>query len=149
MIMAMLLQNFDFQLDDPACMLRIKQNLTIKPDNFKMKATLHHKMNARDLETVLRGKLDPGVTAPLMSNGIKPPAIPTSAPDLKSVTILYGSNTGTCQAFAQRMAIRVIPYGFRATVMDMNAAVNDLPKGQPVVIITANLRIMECNSSHG
>jgi cytochrome P450/NADPH-cytochrome P450 reductase len=55
MVMAMLLQNFSFQLDDPSYNLRIKQTLTIKPLGLKMRSTLRHGMNATDLERFLHG----------------------------------------------------------------------------------------------
>ncbi|TGO27340.1 hypothetical protein BPAE_0043g00130 [Botrytis paeoniae] len=55
MITAMLLQNFDFRLHDPGYKLRIKQTLTIKPQDLVMRATLRHGMAAVDLEHLLRG----------------------------------------------------------------------------------------------
>ena len=56
----------------------------------------------------------------------------------KPMTILYGSNTGTCQSFAQKLAADARTHGFSASVLDLDAGVNALPSGQPTVIITAS-----------
>ena len=39
-MMAMLLQNFNLKLDDPTYDLRVKSNLTIKPEGLFMRASL-------------------------------------------------------------------------------------------------------------
>jgi cytochrome P450/NADPH-cytochrome P450 reductase len=54
------------------------------------------------------------------------------------MTIVYGSNTGTCQALAQKLSVEARKHGYSADVKEMNAAVDGLPKGQPSVIITAS-----------
>ena len=56
----------------------------------------------------------------------------------KPMTILYGSNTGTCQSLAQRLSSQARKYGFRADAKELDAGVGLLPKEQPVVIITAS-----------
>lgn len=137
MVMALLLQNFDFQLDDPGYKLHIKQTLTIKPKDLKMRATLRHKMDAKDLEHVLRGTAEQSSGISTISKGLKTTDLSASL-NSKPMIILYGSNTGTCTTFAQRLASRAALWGFKASVMDMNAAVNKLPKGPPVIIITAS-----------
>jgi len=55
-----------------------------------------------------------------------------------SITILYGSNTGTCQALAQKLSTRAKQSGLNVSVSEMDSAVGQLPKDQPVVIITAS-----------
>ncbi|KAF8857384.1 cytochrome P450 [Acephala macrosclerotiorum] len=120
MVTAMLLQSFDFQLDDPAYKLRIKQTLTIKPTDLKMRATLRHKMGAVDLERVLHGAL--------------------STSTVKPMTILYGSNTGSCTTFAQRLASSAASHGFKVRAMKMDVGVDRIPKSQLVIIITASYK---------
>ncbi|KAF7949340.1 uncharacterized protein EAE97_002849 [Botrytis byssoidea] len=56
----------------------------------------------------------------------------------KPMTILYGSNTGSCLAFAQRMASTAAGNGFEAIVLELNSVVGALPKSQHIVIITAS-----------
>ncbi|KAE8453927.1 hypothetical protein EG329_007703 [Mollisiaceae sp. DMI_Dod_QoI] len=120
----MLLQNFDFQLDDPTYKLRIKQTLTIKPTGFKMRATLRHKMEAVDLERSLRGVMN---TSPRPSTNSQRSGDSRAASvkgAAKPMTILYGSNTGTCTTFAQRLASNAAMHGFEATATDMDAGIN-------------------------
>ena len=50
LVMAMLLQNFDFRADDPSYDLRIKSTLTIKPEGFYMRATLRKGVDTARLQ---------------------------------------------------------------------------------------------------
>lgn len=144
MVMAMLLQNFDFQLDDPSYTLRIKQTLTIKPLGLKMRATLRHGMNATDLEHFLHES--PTSQTGLATSIPMRPKVQTqkfvssaSTPGpTNPMTILYGSNTGTCRTFAERLALSATAHGFEAVAKDMDLCMGQLPKSQPVIIITAS-----------
>jgi cytochrome P450/NADPH-cytochrome P450 reductase len=144
MVMAMLLQNFNFQLDDPSYTLRIKQTLTIKPLGLKMRATLCHGMNATDLERFLHGSPTsnsghtPSIpTRPKMQNQ-KPVSGASTTSKRNPMTVLYGSNTGTCRTFAERLALNANAHGFEAVTSDMDVCTGQLPKSQPVIIITAS-----------
>lgn len=139
MVTAMLIQNFDFHLHDPGYKLRIKQTLTIKPKDLIMQATLRHGMTAMDLEHLLRGSPSSSIKSPEISTApSKLPDVSSLKLDSKPMTILYGSNTGTCLAFAQRMASTAAGHGFEAKVSEMDSVVGKLPKSQPIVIITAS-----------
>ncbi|KAI8268527.1 Bifunctional cytochrome P450/NADPH--P450 reductase [Colletotrichum sp. SAR11_239] len=132
MAMAMLLQHFDFEMDDPNYKLKVLQTLTIKPDGFRMKARLRHEKTPGDLFKLesqpTRRKTNPNAQRP---NNRTEPAHP--------MTILYGSNTGTGEALARWLADDAMAAGFEAlTVTEMNNAVGKLPKDQPVVIIAAS-----------
>jgi cytochrome P450/NADPH-cytochrome P450 reductase len=54
----------------------------------------------------------------------------------KMMTILYGSNTGTCQSFAQKLAADGRAHGFSAKAADLDSGTNALSSNAPVVIIT-------------
>lgn len=54
------------------------------------------------------------------------------------MSIYYGSNTGTCEALAQRLAADAVTHGFNAVTASMDSGTQNLPKGQPVVVITAS-----------
>ena len=131
---ALILQNFDITLDDPAYEMKIVQTLTIKPKDFYMRAKLRTGITATALQERLMSipgsgsrKLDVGPLNGLSANG-----------DGSSITILYGSNTGTCQALAQKLSTRAKQSGLNVTMSEMDSAVAHLPKDQPVVIITAS-----------
>jgi cytochrome P450/NADPH-cytochrome P450 reductase len=53
------------------------------------------------------------------------------------MTILYGSNTGTCRTFAERLTFNANAHGFEAVAKDMDMCTGQLPKSQPVIVITA------------
>jgi cytochrome P450/NADPH-cytochrome P450 reductase len=132
---AMLLQNFDFRMDDPTYNLQIKQTLTIKPKNFYMHASLRDGIDPVHLEKMLHvdtSKHDelPGKesTPKGSSNGGK------SQP----MSILYGSNSGTCEALAQSLARAASSRGFHAKVNTLDSAVSKVPEKEPVVLISSS-----------
>ncbi|KAF1993752.1 cytochrome P450 [Amniculicola lignicola CBS 123094] len=133
LVMALLLQNFDFRMDDPSYELKIKSNLTIKPEGFNMRASLRKGISVMSLQHTLSG-------APTDDNGAipTPPDSDKAQPDGGRITILYGSNTGTCQSLAQKLAAEAGARGYQASLNDMDSGINALPTDQPVAIITAS-----------
>lgn len=135
MAVALLLRTFNFKLDDDKYEMKIKQTLTLKPDDFYMHATLREGITATGLQSFLSSSEDTVKAA--MDEGIKR-TDSSLAEGLKHMTILFGSNTGTCMSLAQKLSVEARRYGYQANVMDMDAAVGTLSKDQPVVIITAS-----------
>ncbi|KAL0944912.1 bifunctional p-450-like protein [Colletotrichum truncatum] len=140
LVMVMLLQNFNFVLD-PNYTFGVKQTLTIKPKDMHMRAILRDNLTPTTLERRLAGLAEPEKTA---SNGTANGAANGTTTQSegeggKPLTILYGSNSGTCEALAQRVASDASSHGFRATKIDcLDSANGSLPTDQPVVIITAS-----------
>ncbi|KAK6222971.1 bifunctional P-450:NADPH-P450 reductase [Colletotrichum tabaci] len=142
--MAMLLQNFNFTMDDPNYQLKVAESLTIKPKGFYMRAALRNGMSPTELEQKLTGRGPNKMTLPSRpsahTNG--PPTIngnKVAEACGKPIGIYYGSNSGTCEALAQRLAADAKTHGFNATVVEpLDTARENLPKNQPVVIITAS-----------
>ncbi|POS72529.1 bifunctional P-450/NADPH-P450 reductase [Diaporthe helianthi] len=135
LVMAMLLQNFNFMPDDPNYHLSMKQTLTIKPKDFLMRASLRHGLTPTQLEHRLNGTTAP--PAPL-ENSVASPSVQPGAKG-KPMAIYYGSNSGTCEALAQRLASDAPSHGFSAAVIDsLDAANQNLPTDRPVAIITAS-----------
>ncbi|KAK4244447.1 cytochrome P450 [Corynascus novoguineensis] len=136
LVMAMLLQNFDFVLHDPNYTLHYKQTLTTKPKDFYMRAILRDGLTATELEHRLAG--DVASTAKLNGNS-KPTAQKSSPREGKPMSIFYGSNTGTCESLAQRLASDAASHGYAASVVEpLDTATQRLPTDRPVVIITAS-----------
>jgi cytochrome P450/NADPH-cytochrome P450 reductase len=146
LVMAMLLQNFDFAMHDPGYELHIKQTLTTKPKDFYMRATLRHGQTATELEHRLNGALASTLqplslnSKPASSRQPSPAAAKSRArADLKPMSIFYGSNTGTCESLAHRLATDAASHGFAATVIEpLDAATEKLPTDRPVAVITAS-----------
>ncbi|KAK6211216.1 bifunctional p-450:nadph-p450 reductase [Colletotrichum tabaci] len=139
LVMTMLLQNFNFVLD-PNYSFGIKQTLTIKPKDMHMRAILRDGLTPTSLERRLAGLAEPD-KAPEQAKSDKTAASSSSSSSEtgKPLTILYGSNSGTCEALAQRVASDAASHGFRATKIDcLDSANGSLPTDQPVVIITAS-----------
>lgn len=135
MVAALILQNFDVNFADPGYKLKHKQTLTVKPDNLKVRIKLRKGLDAGALERRLHSGQNEEVTeeetgaSETMTNGL-------AADGKVDLRILYGTNQGTCQALAQRLASAASVAGLRATVADLDSAVNDLDRDQPIVIVT-------------
>ena len=81
------------------------------PDNAPFSLEQRAWLNGYLAGLMARGPVDP-VTAGVASTG-------GPVPTLKSLTILFGSQTGTCEGLAKRAAKEAGKRGFAATVMDM------------------------------
>ena len=134
MAFALVLQSFNFTLDDPSYEMRVKQTLSIKPDGFYMRAALRDGLTATGLQNLLTSSSDDVHSA--VENGLR--RRDTGLGEGKPMTILYGSNTDTCQALAQKLSVEARRHGYNADVRELNAAVGVLPKDQPIAIITAS-----------
>ncbi|RGP76777.1 bifunctional p-450:nadph-p450 reductase [Fusarium longipes] len=134
--MALLFQNFNFTQTDPNYELQIKQNLTIKPDNFFFNSTLRHGMTPTELEGQLAGK---GAASSIASHTKNPASTGVKTSNGKPMAIYYGSNSGTCEALANRLASDATSHGFSASIVGpLDQAKQNLPEDRPVVIVTAS-----------
>lgn len=134
LVMAMLLQNFNFVLD-PGYVFGIKQTLTIKPKDMHMRAILRDGLTPTTLQYRLAGMARHGKD---VSNSAAAGADELNGRGFP-ITILYGSNSGTCESLAQRIATDAPAHGFRASKVDcLDSAKGLLPTDQPVVIVTAS-----------
>ncbi|KAE8146488.1 cytochrome P450 [Aspergillus avenaceus] len=134
-VIAMLLQNFNFQMDDPSYNLQVKQTLTVKPKDFYMRATLREGLDVTHLGATLTAS---GSEHASHANGHGKAAAAKKAGDMKPMHIFYGSNTGTCEAFARRLSDDASGYGYAAEVDSLDSAKDNIPKDGPVVFITAS-----------
>lgn len=104
---------------------------------------------ARKIEQHLSGSLkEPMSTATSSNQSTSTPAA-ANKPG-KPLTILYGSNSGTCEAFAQTLAEDARTHGFTATKVEtLDSAKGTLPTEEPVVIVTASYEGEPCdNAAH-
>ncbi|KAJ7851068.1 fatty acid hydroxylase [Mycena olivaceomarginata] len=129
LVLATVLQKFDLTVADPSYTLQIKQTLTIKPKGFHIHARpraakpLFYSTPSSSLKV---GSVQTDTT----------PAASTAA--LKPLYVFYGSNTGTSEAFAQRIANEAPSYGFRSSIGTLDSALGKVPTDGPVIIITAS-----------
>ncbi|PSR82537.1 cytochrome P450 [Coniella lustricola] len=135
---ALLLQNFNFMLDDPSYTLVQQQTLTLKPKDFRMRAVLRNGLTATQLEHRLNGT---SATPANLEDSVGNLSLLSANNNKgKPISIFYGSNAGTCEALARRLATDAPANGFKVTTIDsLDAAHQNLPEdGQPVIIITAS-----------
>jgi cytochrome P450/NADPH-cytochrome P450 reductase len=134
LVMAMLLQNFDFSLADPNYDLKFKQTLTIKPKDMFMKARLRHGLTPTTLERRLAGLAVETATQDKIITNPEDNSV-TGA----RLTILYGSNSGTCETLARRIAADAPSKGFHVMRFDgLDSGRSALPTDYPVVIVTSS-----------
>ncbi|QRN97958.1 cytochrome P450 [Archangium violaceum] len=129
LVLAMLLQRFKL-IDHTRYQLHIKETLTLKPEGFRMRVRVRD-----DAErTVVDLRPVTPVTAPEKPTWTSGPVARHGTPLL----VLYGSNTGSSEAFAQRIASDAAVQGYAPTVGTMDAYAGRLPREGGVVIVTAS-----------
>ena len=136
--MAILFQNFDFEMVDPDYELQIVRTLTLKPGDFKMRARLRHELTATQLQKQLAGEGLETSRAKAPSSTCLSASVPECVTK-RPMAIYYGSNSGTCEAMAQQLAANSRLHGFRTTALaPLDEATQSLTGDRPVVIITSS-----------
>ncbi|KAK2016912.1 cytochrome P450 [Colletotrichum eremochloae] len=139
--LALLMQNFNFVMHNPNYDLKISQTLTIKPKDLYIRAILREGLTPTSLEARMAGSFAGGhgaqskAKAQEATNG---PATAEGAKGTAKLAVFYGSNSGTCEFMAQRLASNATSHGFSATVDTLDTARESLPTDRPVVIITSS-----------
>lgn len=130
LVLAMMLQRFDFVLDDPTYQLKVHETLTLKPENLRIRARAR-----RSGDSLRRSRVASVATQAPM----KAPAVEIELPgDATLLTVLYGSNSGSAQAFARRIGDEAPAHGFRPVVAPMDDATGEMPAEGAVVVVTAS-----------
>ncbi|KAJ3826077.1 fatty acid hydroxylase [Lentinula raphanica] len=136
LVMASILQKFELSFVDPTYNLELKQALTVKPKDLYIRARLRDQVpHLRPTGSILKqvSQSSPASTT----------AVPTSAAKAVSeakhpIYVLYGSNTGTSEAFAQRIANAAVSYGFAPQIGSLDSSTGQLPTDGPIIICTAS-----------
>jgi cytochrome P450/NADPH-cytochrome P450 reductase len=130
LVIAMMLQRFDIVLDDPSYQLKIHETLTIKPEGLRIRARARRAAGA-----FLRGG-----AIERAPRALAPSSAPIVAPGEQAtrLLVLYGSNSGSSQAFADRIAAEAPAGGFAPVVAPMDDWAGNLPKDGAVIIVTAS-----------
>jgi cytochrome P450/NADPH-cytochrome P450 reductase len=129
LVLGMLVQRFEF-LDHLDYQLRIKSALTIKPDDFVIQV--------RPRSDVI---IQPPVAAPEAAAAIPAPRtepVPSVAPHGGRLTVLFGSNLGTAEALAARLAQEGTERGFEVTLGALDEHVDDLPRNGAAMIVCSS-----------
>lgn len=104
--MASIVQKFDLSFVDPTYNLELKQALTVKPKDLFIHAKLRDRSPIfRTSSTALHKRVE--------QSNIAAAAFSAPRGARRPMYILYGSNTGTSEAFAQRIANDAPNYGMQ------------------------------------
>ncbi len=126
LVLAMVLQRFDIEADNPDYKLKIKETLTLKPEGFYIKAkrrniTITNSSDTQNTTTQKEKEI-------INYDDVESPQI----------LVLYGSNTGSSRAFAQQLVGDAQRKGFVAKLGELDNYSNKLPKESKIIIVTAS-----------
>jgi cytochrome P450/NADPH-cytochrome P450 reductase len=132
LVLGMLLQRYEF-IDHTNYEFKIRETLTLKPDDFKIKI---RKRSASE-GTISRSAIDamPKIVASSQDQAGTLPEAPRHGTPL---LVLYGSNMGMAEDLANRIGEDGERMGFASTVAELDAYVEQLPREGAVVIVSAS-----------
>ncbi len=128
--LGMVLQRFKL-IDHQRYQLKLKETLTIKPDGFKIKVKPRE---ARD-----RANAPAAVTTSAAATSAAPVAAPAKRPTHNTpLSVLYGSNLGTAEEFAHRLAENAEINGFATHFGPLDLNIGAPPKDAGLVIFCSS-----------
>jgi len=132
LVLGMILQRFKL-IDHTRYRLKLKETLTVKPDQFRIKVrrrTDRDRAAAGEGVAVARTTASPAATSPVAA---------AAQPRLQApLLVLYGSNLGTAEEIARRLAETGEGAGFPVTVAPLDEYTGRLPSQGAVLIATAS-----------
>lgn len=130
LVLGMILQHFEL-IDHLDYQLKIKQTLTLKPDNFNIKVKL------RTTKMPLQSDSKPK-TLGATSNDKRVPKFSLAGVNNRPLLVLYGSNMGTAEKMAHELADSAILHGIKSQAAPLNEWIGKLPTVGAVIIITSS-----------
>ncbi|WP_369214348.1 bifunctional cytochrome P450/NADPH--P450 reductase [Streptomyces flavofungini] len=138
MLLGMLVHRYRF-IDHARYRLQVKETLTLKPEAFTMTLAARTPQDRAHTRGALRelaaladpvGRTDavPGAEAGLPERAVAGTAL----------TLLHGTNFGTCRAYAEQLGELGADLGFEVRVAPLDEAAGALPTDGPVVIVAAS-----------
>lgn len=128
LVLGMILQRFEL-VDHTNYELKIKQTLTIKPDDF------HIKVRPRTTRSATLAPAPQPVVHEEEELAAEPAAVVKGHAPL---LVLYGSNLGTTEGVAHQIADDSRTHGFATTIAPLDDYVDKLPKEGAVVIASSS-----------
>ena len=131
LILGMLLQRYKF-IDHTNYQFKIKETLTLKPENFKIKIK---KRTDADRTIITRPQHDIQQVTISAPKATPKPEVPQHDTPL---LVLFGSNMGTAEDLANRIIEDGNAYGFKTTIANLDDYANKLPSKGAVVVVSAS-----------
>ncbi|KAF2263176.1 cytochrome P450 [Lojkania enalia] len=134
-VVALILQKFQVEAMDPNYELKLKVSLTVKADDLRIRVRRRPSRTLGNLQGAPAVK--PQVVA---LDGIDHDVTDRVTNSMRSIqekpiTILYGSQSGTCKTYAEELQSNAPRFGFKASLGTLDSATEHVPKNQPVIII--------------
>ncbi len=129
LVLGMLLQRFKL-IDYSNYELKIKETLTLKPENFTIKVK-----ERTDADRTILAPIQREQAVEIESKSITPTMVNSHNTPL---LVLFGSNLGASEDIAHHIAEDGNAKGFASTVAPLDDYVNKLPKQGAVVVVTAS-----------
>ena len=127
--LAMILQRFEIEAADPDYRLAVAETLTLKPAGFFIRARRRQPPARRRPPAAPRKEASPGTARAC-------PVAPVG--DGTPLLVIYGSNFGSSEAFARRIAAEAETNGYAARVGPMDDHFGRLPTEGGLIVVTAS-----------
>jgi cytochrome P450 / NADPH-cytochrome P450 reductase len=141
LVLAMLLQRFEF-VDFANYRLEIKQTVTIKPANFIIRVKPRAGRATTGFfaapQEAAAPTAAPAASAPSSASAAAPNPAAAAGTHATPLLVLFGSNLGTAEGIAHRIADDARSRGFAATVGALDEHADALPRQGAVLIVTAS-----------
>ncbi|MGF9914183.1 bifunctional cytochrome P450/NADPH--P450 reductase [Paenibacillus ehimensis] len=132
LVLGMILQQF--QLLDPLnYQLKVKQTLTLKPDDFKIRVQLRDKKITHTYPNKPEEDL---AQAPSPEQQAQQASV--IGVNNRPLLVLYGSNMGTAERIAKELADLARLHGIRSEAAALNDRLGHLPKEGALIIVTSS-----------
>jgi cytochrome P450/NADPH-cytochrome P450 reductase len=136
LVLAMILQRFDLIEHDPQYKLQIKEALTIKPDGLFLRMSTRSSWTNRKSKTAVTNNTSISTTTPTDEHHTT--SATSDSNKNGKLLVLFGSNSGTCESFANTLSQDAQLKGYQVTVAHLNSYVGQLPIDTPTLILTAS-----------
>ncbi|MCY9783502.1 cytochrome P450 [Nocardiopsis sp. EMB25] len=134
MVLGLLIHRYRF-IDHADYELKVKETLTVKPDGFTLRLARRTGADRARAAAPTPTAAASAVTAGTDGTG----AATTRRAPGTALTVLYGSNLGTCAAIARDLAEDAAEHGFAPTTAALDQAVDRLTRDAgPVLVATAS-----------
>lgn len=133
LVLTMMLQRFEFAFEDPSYTLKVHETLTLKPENLRIRAWLRGEAKAAAASPAGANSADHAPSFEMASRDHV-----DLSPDAPKIHVLYGSNTGSAEAFANRLFAQAAGRGFAATLGALDEFVGNVPAAGTIVVVTAS-----------
>ncbi len=138
LVLGMLLQRFDL-IDDRGYELAVKETLTIKPDGLRIKVRPRSGRTAGAAAGLAAGPAaGTGARAAGEAQAETAPLEPRPDAHNTPLLVLFGSNLGTAEGIATRLAREGAERGFAVTLGPLDDYARALPRDGAAVIVTAS-----------